>query len=209
MIPYSYIAIEGVIGAGKTTIANFIADKLQAKLLLEEFEDNPFLAKFYIDQEKYAFPLELSFLAARYRQAKQALLQPTLFDDNIVSDFVLYKSLVFASITLNGEEEVLYRNLFDIMFSQIPIPDLTIYLYHTVDQLKSNIIKRGRDYEQKISFEYLAQLNETYLQYFRQLETHRIVILDGKNFDILENPKAKVDIMEILESSFPIGLTYL
>jgi deoxyguanosine kinase len=206
---HQYIAVEGVIGAGKTTIAHVLADALKAQLLLEEFEENPFLSKFYENQDKFAFPLELSFLASRYHQVKQVLENPSLFHNGIVSDFVLYKSLVFASTTLENDQFLLYRRLFDIMFQQMPKPDLTIYIYHSVEQLQANIRKRGRDYEQNITNEYLETLNDTYLQYFKQLTNHSILILDGKKFDIIENPETKSELISLCQRKFPEGMNYL
>lgn len=206
---YTTIAIEGVIGAGKTTIARFLSDSVDADLLLEEFEDNPFLAQFYENQEKYAFPLELSFLASRYHQARSILEKPDLFQKMIISDFVLYKSLVFASLTLKEDEAILYRRLFDIMFQQIAKPELTIYIYHTVDKLLENISQRGRSYEQDIDPQYLENLNETYLQYFKQLSDHRIVVINGSMYDIVSNPSSKDLWLDLIKREFPLGVTYL
>ncbi len=206
---YNYIAIEGVIGAGKTTLANFIANHFSSKLLLEEFEDNPFLAKFYREKDKYNFPLELSFLASRYHQVKNEIEKKDLFQDSIVSDFVLYKSLVFASINLQGDELELYKKLFQIMFQQIPVPDLTIYIYHTIESLRKNIVQRGREYEMGIEDSYLEQLNENYLSYFKQLSQHRIVVIDGKDFDIIEKPENSTKLIELIGTEFPLGITYL
>jgi deoxyadenosine/deoxycytidine kinase len=206
---YNYIAIEGVIGAGKTTIANCLAKHYSAKLLLEEYEENPFLVKFYEEKDKYNFPLELSFLASRYHQVKNEIEKRDLFQDKIVSDFVLYKSLVFASINLKGDELELYKKLFQIMFQQIPIPDLTIYIYQSTDTLKNNIRQRGRDYEASIQDSYLEQLNDNYLAYFKQLAQHRIVIIYGSEYDIVKYPENKTRLIELVERELPIGITYL
>lgn len=206
---YNYIAIEGVIGAGKTTIAAFLAEHFSAKLLLEEYEENPFLVKFYEEKDKYNFPLELSFLASRYHQVKNEIEKRDLFQEKIVSDFVLYKSLVFASINLNGDELELYKKLFQIMFQQIPIPDLTIYIYQSIDTLKNNIRQRGRDYEVNIQDSYLEQLNENYLAYFKQLTQHRIVIIDGSEYDIVLHPENKQKLIELMSREYPLGITYL
>ncbi len=206
---YRYIAIEGVIGAGKTTLAKFLADHYQAKLLLEEFEDNPFLAKFYQEKDKFSFPLELSFLASRYHQVKNQIEKRDLFQETIISDFVLYKSLVFASINLKGDELDLYKKLFQIMFQQIPVPDLTIFIYHTTESLRKNIMLRGREYEMGIEESYLEQLNENYLSYFKQLSQHRIVIIDGKDYDIVHQPKNSEKLIQLANTEFPLGITYL
>lgn len=206
---YNYIAIEGVIGAGKTTIAAFLAQHFGAKLLLEEYEENPFLIKFYEDKNKYSFPLELSFLASRYHQDKNEIEKRDLFQDIIISDFVLYKSLVFASINLKADELELYKKLFQIMFHQIPVPDLTIYIYQSIDTLKSNILQRGRDYEINIKDSYLEQLNENYLAYFKQLTQHRIVIIGGGEYDIVWHPEKKQKLIELISQDYPIGITYI
>lgn len=206
---YNYIAIEGVIGAGKTTFAHFLGRELNAKVLLEEFEENPFLTRFYQDSQTYGFPLELSFLASRYHQVKNQIEKRDIFQDKIVSDFVLYKSLVFASINLKGDELELYRKLFHIMFQQIPVPDLTLYIYHSVEQLKQNIIQRGRDYELNISLDYLTQLNENYLSYFRQLSQHRIVVVNGLEYNIVKNKENQKKLLEIVQKEYPLGITYL
>lgn len=205
---YSHIAIEGVIGAGKTTIARFLAKKLDARLLLEEFEDNPFLSKFYENPDQYAFSLEMAFLASRYHQIQQYIDPKDLFGTQLISDFVLYKSLVFASINLKEDEARLYRRLFDIMFQQIPTPDLTIYIYHKTSDLIANIAARGRDYEQQISPDYLEQIHENYLQYFKQLTHHRILIVDGRKMDIIHNPSAPAAWLEIIEKDYPLGISW-
>ena len=206
---YHYIAFEGVIGAGKTTFAKAIASKLQTRLLLEEFEDNPFLESFYQDKEKYSFPAELSFLASRYHQLKDVSLKNDLFQEKTISDFVFYKSLVFASINLKGDEMLLYRRLFDIMFSQIPKPDLTIYVQLPIEKVLRNIAKRGRSYEQSIDANYLEQIHHNYIQYFNQLQNHRIVILHSEALDIYENKNTLPILEELLNTPFPEGITYI
>lgn len=206
---YNYLAIEGVIGAGKTTTAAFLAQYFGAKLLLEEYEENPFLVKFYEEKDKYSFPLELSFLASRYHQVKNEIEKRDLFQDKIISDFVLYKSLVFASINLKADELELYKKLFQIMFQQIPVPDLTIYIYQSIDRLKSNILRRGRNYEINIKDSYLEQLNENYLAYFKQLTQHRIVIINGSEYDIVRHPEKKQKLIELIIQDYPLGITYI
>lgn len=206
---YNYIAIEGVIGAGKTTFANFLGEHFGAKILLEEFEDNPFLADFYKDKSGFSFPLELSFLASRYHQVENYIKKRDLFQDKIISDFVLYKSLVFASINLEGDELSLYKKLFNIMFQQIPAPDLTIYIYQSTKKLVENIEDRGREYEQNIDPIYLDQLHENYMSYFKQLSNHRIVIVDGKKLDIIDNEINQQKLLEIVNTDYPLGITYI
>ena len=147
---YNYIAIEGNIGAGKTTLATKIAEQYNGKLILERFEDNPFLAKFYENQDKYAFPLELSFLAERYQQLKRELANQELFTAFTISDYFLNKSLSFARKTLNDDEYQLFITLFNIMNANLPRPDLLVHLFVSTNRLQSNIRKRGREYEQRI-----------------------------------------------------------
>ena len=181
----NYIAIEGNIGAGKTTLAKRIADDFNAKTVLERFADNPFLPKFYEDQNRYAFPLEMSFLADRYQQITDDLEQFDLFKDFIVADYHVFKSLIFSKITLAEEEFRLYSNLFDIMYRQIPKPDLYIYLYQNSERLLSNIKKRGRDYEQHITSEYLEKINRGYLEYIKSQRDLNVLIIDSSDLDFV------------------------
>ncbi len=147
---YNYIAIEGNIGAGKTSLSKMMSDEFNAKIILERFADNPFLPKFYEDKDRFAFPLEMSFLADRYQQLSDDLAQLDLFQNLIVSDYYIFKSLIFAQITLQKEEYLLYRKMFDIMYKEITKPDLYVYLYQNTYRLLENIKKRGREYEQNI-----------------------------------------------------------
>ena len=181
----NYIAIEGNIGAGKTTLAKRIADDFNAKTVLERFADNPFLPKFYEDQNRYAFPLEMSFLADRYQQITDDLEQLDLFKDFIVADYHVFKSLIFSKITLTEEEFRLYSNLFDIMYRQIPKPDLYIYLYQNTERLLSNIKKRGRDYEQHIEADYLERINSGYLEYIKNQRDLNVLIIDASELDFV------------------------
>lgn len=185
----NYIAIEGNIGAGKTTLAKKIADDFNAKTVLERFADNPFLPKFYEDQNRYAFPLEMSFLADRYQQITDDLEQFDLFKDFIVADYHVFKSLIFSKITLAEEEFRLYSNLFDIMYRQIPKPDLYIYLYQNNQRLLSNIKKRGRDYEQHIEADYLEKINQGYLEYIKNQRDLNVLIIDASELDFVNNER--------------------
>jgi 2-amino-4-hydroxy-6-hydroxymethyldihydropteridine diphosphokinase len=185
---YNYIAIEGNIGAGKTTLANMIAEDFNAKIVLERFADNPFLPKFYEDNERFAFPLEMSFLADRYQQLSDDLAQFDLFKNFIVSDYYIFKSLIFAQVTLPKDEYFLYRKMFDIMYKEISKPDLYIYLYQNTPQLIENIKKRGREYEQKIAPEYLDKIHKGYSSFIKTEENLNTLIIDVSNMDFLENP---------------------
>ena len=184
---YNYIAIEGNIGAGKTSLANKIAHDYNAKLILERFADNPFLPKFYEDTQRYAFPLEMSFLADRYQQISDDLSQLDLFKDFIVSDYDVFKSLIFSKITLQEDEFMLYRKLFYLMYKDLRKPDLYVYLYQNTERLQENIKKRGRDYEQDIADEYLEKINAGYLEFLKTQTDFNVKIIDVSNRDFIEN----------------------
>ena len=183
---FNYIAFEGNIGAGKTTLVNKIADDFNAKTVLERFADNPFLPKFYKDQNRYAFPLEMSFLADRYQQLSDDLAQFDLFKDFVVADYHIFKSLIFAKITLQEDEYRLYRNLFDIIYKEMPKPDLYIYLYQNTARLLENIKKRGRSYEQNIEAAYLDKINNGYLDYIKSQTDLNVLIIDVSDRDFVK-----------------------
>lgn len=196
---YSYIAIEGNIGAGKTSLTTKIATDFNAKLILERFKDNPFLPKFYEDQVRYAFPLEMSFAADRYQQLLDDIAQFDLFKECVVADYDMNKSLIFANITLPEEEFALYKKLFKVMQKELPKPDLYIYLYQDTSRLLENIKKRGRDYEQSIEAEYLQKLNAGYLEYIKNQQSDNLKIIDITELDFVENRK---DYLEVLQKIF-------
>jgi len=204
---YPYIAIEGVIGVGKTTLATMLSETFGAKLVLESFAENPFLPKFYENQEKYAFPVELSFMAERFQQLQDHLLAPDLFHDMVVSDYITEKSLIFAGKTLPEDVFSLYSKLFHIIFAQLPKPDLLVYLYAPPEKLKQNIIKRGRDYEQNIKLEYLAELQDGYLEHFKTVQNLRVLIIDVSNLDFVSNPKDYHKILSLLQETYPPGVS--
>jgi len=183
---FNYIAFEGNIGAGKTTLVNKIAEDFNAKTVLERFADNPFLPKFYKDQNRYAFPLEMSFLADRYQQLSDDLAQFDLFKDFIIADYHIFKSLIFAKITLAEDEYRLYRNLFDIIYREMPKPDLYVYLYQNTERLLQNIKKRGRNYEQNISADYLDKINTGYLEYIKSQTDLNVLIIDVSDRDFVK-----------------------
>lgn len=193
---FNYIAIEGNIGAGKTTLTNKLAEDFNAKTVLERFADNPFLPKFYQDQNRYAFPLEMSFLADRYLQISDDLAQFDLFKDFIVADYHIFKSLIFAKVTLAEDEFRLYRNLFDIIYKEMPKPDLYIYLYQSTEKLLENIKQRGRSYEQEIPAEYLIKINSGYLDYIKSQRDLNILIIDVTDRDFLQNQEDYIYILE-------------
>ena len=181
----NYIVIEGNIGAGKTTLAKMIAKEYNAKLILEQFADNPFLPKFYKEPDKYSFQLELSFLAERYQQLNNELTSRDLFRPFTVADYYFMKSLIFAKATLSEDEYNLYRQIFNIIYKSIPRPDLYIYLHVDVKNLKNNIANRGRDYEQGISDEYLSKLQDGYFDFFKQQNDISYLVIDTSNMDFV------------------------
>lgn len=183
----NYLVIEGNIGAGKTTLAKMIAEEYNAKLILEQFADNPFLPKFYNDPDRYSFPLELSFLAERYQQLNRDLTSRDLFKPFNVADYYFMKSLIFAKATLKQDEYNLYRQIFNIIYPSIPKPDLYVYLHVDIKKLKENIFKRGREYEKGISEEYLKNLQKGYFDFFRQQNDMSFLIIDTNNVDFVNN----------------------
>lgn len=184
---YNYIAIEGNIGSGKTTLSTKIANDFNARLILEQFSENPFLPKFYENPKQYGFTLEMSFLTERYQQMSEQLKQINLFQPFIVSDYDIFKSLIFSKVTLTEDEFILYRKLFYILYNQIVKPDLYVFLYQNIDRLIENIRKRGRSYEQNISKEYLNQIHNAYLDFIQQNNEINSLIIDVSELDFVKN----------------------
>lgn len=195
---FNNIVIEGNIGAGKTTLARKISEDFNAKLVLEGFADNPFLPKFYQDQSRYAFPLEMSFLADRYQQLSDDLTQLDLFRKFTVADYYIFKSLIFARVTLAEDEYRLYQKIFEIMYKEIPKPDLYVYLYQNTEQLLQNIKKRGRSYEQEIPSEYLDKINHGYLEYLKQQKDLNVLIIDVSDKDFVEKQEDYISILKLI-----------
>ncbi|MEO6453099.1 MAG: deoxynucleoside kinase [Ginsengibacter sp.] len=205
---YSFITIEGNIGAGKTTLAHLLSKHFNARLILEEFADNPFLPKFYENQRQYAFPLELFFMAERYKQMKEFLQTKDMFQNVTISDYLFAKCLLFAKINLPEEEFILYQKLFDIMNPQIIQPDLLIYLHAPVSKLRENIKKRNRSYEQGIEPEYLFSLQETYIQYIKQHHV-KTLFIDASNSDFLGNEEHIKTIIDAMNTEHEYGQHYI
>jgi deoxyadenosine/deoxycytidine kinase len=205
---YNFITIEGNIGAGKTTLAHLLSKRLNARLILEEFADNPFLPKFYENQQQYAFPLELFFMAERYKQLKDLLQTKDMFQHVTISDYLFTKCLLFAKVNLLEEEFLLYQKLFDIINPQVVQPDLLIYLHAPVSRLKENIRKRNRVYEQAIATEYLFSLQETYTQYIKQ-HNIKTLFIDASEADFLGNEKHLNAVLEALNNDYDEGQHYL
>ena len=195
----NYLVIEGNIGAGKTTLAQKISERYQTKLVLEQFTDNPFLPKFYENQEHYSFPLEMAFLAERYNQLNRELSHFDLFSPFTVSDYYFMKSLIFAQNTLQPDEYNLYRQFFTIIYDKMPKPDLYVFLHKDTDLLLKNIALRGRNYEKFITKEYLEKISQGYFSYFRQESEFPILIIDTNELDFVSRP---TDFEKIVQTIF-------
>lgn len=204
---HHFITVEGNIGAGKTTLTHLLAKHYNARMILEEFADNPFLPKFYNNPDQYAFPLELFFMAERYKQQKDMLHTNDLFQSVTISDYLFTKCLLFAKVTLPDEEFRLYQKLFDIINSQLVFPDILIYLHAPVNKLQSNIKKRNREYEQTIPDSYLFDLQETYTSYIKQ-HNIKTIIIDASNADFLGNEQHFQVVIDALEKDFESGQHY-
>jgi len=206
-IKYNYVVIEGNIGAGKTTLATRIAEQFNGRLILERFADNPFLPKFYQDPDKYSFPLELSFLASRYKQLNEELGSQDLFKAFTVADYYFMKSLVFASSTLKGEEYNLYRQIFYIIYSSLPKPDIYVYLHIAPERLLENIKRRGREYEKSITGAYLQKIQESYFTFFKQNPENKYLIIDINEIDFVASSNHYSKIIDtIFLNDYPVGL---
>ncbi|WP_018625828.1 deoxynucleoside kinase [Niabella aurantiaca] len=202
---YDFITIEGNIGAGKTTLATALSRSCNARLVLEEFADNPFLPKFYANPQQFAFPLELFFMAERYKQLQELLVQKNMFQQLTISDYLFTKSLLFARVTLSEDEYKLYQRLFDIIQQQLIQPQLLIYLHAPIKKLQENIKKRQRTYEQKIPDAYLQSIQDTYLQYIRQLP-FPILFVDASQADFITNDRHLNIVVNALNKPYPPGL---
>lgn len=204
---YNFIAIEGNIGAGKTTLATRLAKELNGRLVLEQFADNPFLPKFYAEPARYAFPLELSFLAERFHQLKGLLSSQDLFTDLTVSDYFIDKSLIFARATLSEDEFMLYSKLFYIMQASLPRPDLLVYLYVDIPRLMENIRKRGRSYEQNVQADYLEKIQSGYIAHLKTLRDVPILIVDTTDLDFVGNADHYNKIISLFRTRYNQGIT--
>ncbi len=205
---YNFVTIEGNIGAGKTTLSHLLTKYYNAKLILEEFAENPFLPKFYESPEQYAFPLELFFMAERYKQLKDLLQTKDMFHQVTISDYLFTKCLLFAKVNLPDEEFRLYQKLFDIINPQIVQPDILIYLHAPVNKLQENIRKRNRTYEQSIPNDYLFNLQETYTQYIKQ-HNIKTLFVDASNADFLGNEAHLKVITDALDKEYEGGQHFI
>jgi deoxyadenosine/deoxycytidine kinase len=208
LMKYTFITIEGNIGAGKTTLAHLLSKHYNARLVLEQFADNPFLPKFYENPSQYAFPLELFFMAERFKQLKELIQQKDLFQNLTISDYLFTKCLLFAKINLPEDEFLLYQRLFEIIHQQLVQPELLIYLHAPVQKLQQNIKKRNRPYEQRIPDDYLFSIQETYTHYIRQ-HNMKTLFVDTTNADFLGNEKHLQVIIDALDKDYPEGQHFI
>jgi deoxyadenosine/deoxycytidine kinase len=203
---YNYIAIEGCIGAGKTSLAEMLAADFNAELILERFADNPFLAKFYKDPMHYAFPLEMTFLTDRYQQLKNLLSKRDLFKDLVVADYFIDKCAIFSKNNLQQDEYNLFLKVYEIISGFLPKPDILVYLYNSPENLLKNIAKRGRDYEQEIQSEYLLSIQENYLTFFKQRAQFPILIVDSSALDFVNRRGDYEKIKGLFYYTYNIGV---
>ncbi|MFN5335050.1 MAG: deoxynucleoside kinase [Bacteroidota bacterium] len=201
---YRFVTVEGNIGAGKTTLATLLQKHYGARLILEEFADNPFLQKFYENPKQYAFPVELFFMAERYKQLKDLITTNDLFNAITISDYLFTKCLLFAKVNLPADEFRLYQRLFDIIHQQLLQPDILIYLHAPVHTLQENIRKRNRSYEQQIEDDYLLSIQDTYTQYIKQHNV-KTLLVDASQADFLHNPAHLQTIIDALDQEYTDG----
>ena len=205
-IPYNYVVVEGSIGAGKTTLATMLASELNAELVLERFADNPFLEKFYKDPEHYSFPVEMTFLMDRYQQLKNLLTARDLFTDFVIGDYFIDKCLLFSKNNLAKDEFSLFKKVFDTIAGFLPKPDLILYLYTKPDRLLKQIAKRNRSFEKDITIEYLTDIQEKYLTYFRENQQIPILLVDTENIDFVENESDYQNLKQLLINPYKAGI---
>jgi len=202
-IPYPYLVIEGNIGAGKTSLATIIAKKFNTSIVLESFAENTFLPQFYEQPERFAFPLEMSFLADRFQQIRQEQQVAASLNKILVGDYIFEKSLLFAGVTLTTAEFDLFKTFFHLISPALRPPDLLLYLHRSTDKLLENIAKRGREYEKNIQASYLDNLSKSYLEYLKNIENQRIIIIKGDDLDFVENPSHLRLMLDIISSPHP------
>ena len=205
-IPYNYVVVEGSIGAGKTTLSTMLANDFNAELVLERFADNPFLEKFYKDPEHYAFPVEMTFLMDRYQQLTNLLTARDLFTDFVIGDYFIDKCLLFSKNNLSKDEFSLFKTVFDTISGFLPKPDLILYLYTKPDRLLKQIAKRNRSFEKDITAEYLTDIQEKYLTYFRENQQIPILLVDTENVDFVENNLDYQRFKELINTQFEAGI---
>ncbi|AEE52952.1 deoxynucleoside kinase [Haliscomenobacter hydrossis] len=204
--PYQFIAIEGNIGAGKTTLSNQLAEEYGCRLILEQFTDNPFLPLFYDNPERYSFPVELFFMTERHKQLQEELSQTDLFQQSIIADYFFIKTLLFAKNNLKEEEYRLFQRLFNVLNSTFPRPDLLVYLHRPVERLLHHIRKRGRTFEQDITGTYLEQIQASYLEFFRTETAIPILIIELEDLDFANEIAAYQQVKDLIFQEYGPGV---
>lgn len=207
--PYKHIAIEGNIGAGKTTLCMMIEKDFNCRLILEQFADNPFLPYFYENPERYAFPVELFFMTERHKQLQEHLTQTNLFQQLIVTDYFFIKTLLFAKNNLSSEEYRLFQRLFNILNTSFPKPELIVFLHRSVENLMELIKIRGRSYEQDIAPAYLLEIQNTYFEYFKMVESVPILIIDVEKINFQQNSNHYQLIIDSMKNHYRPGIHYI
>ena len=205
-VPYSYIVVEGCIGAGKTTLTKMLAEDYNAELVLERFADNPFLPQFYKDPVHYAFPVEMTFLMDRYQQLRSLLTARDVFKDFVIGDYFIDKCIIFSKNNLLADEYNLYKNVFDTISSFLPKPKLILYLYNDAEHLLRNIAMRGREYEKDITAEYLNSIQDSYIGYFKQQTQIPILLVETAKLDFVKNPGDYQRIRQLVEAKYEPGI---
>jgi deoxyguanosine kinase len=206
---YKFITIEGNIGAGKTTLASLLSEEFGGQLILESFNDNPYLSKFYNQPDKYALQLEMSFLIERYQQLTKIFSEPNIFSHFVVTDYMFKKCLLFAKVNLSKEEYKLYHHFFNLIYKKLPKPEIIFYLHCDTESLSRNIKKRGREYEQSISRVYLNKIERMYFEYFRQNPENKFVIVDVNGVDWISNVFAYEQLKALFYKDYKIGMNFV
>ncbi|MBK9735770.1 MAG: deoxynucleoside kinase [Saprospiraceae bacterium] len=204
--PYNYICIEGNIGAGKTTFCNLIKEEYNCRLILEEFDDNPFLPLFYKEPDRFAFTVELFFMTERHKQLQRHLLNQDLFREFTVSDYAFVKTLLFARKNLPEDEFRLFQKMFTVLNQSFPKPDILVYFHRNVDILLKNIGGRGREYEKDITPEYLTQIQQSYFEYFRNILSYPILIIDLNTIDFKSNKEHYEHVKYLISKNYQPGV---
>lgn len=206
---YRFITVEGNIGAGKTTLSKMLAESMKAKILLETFDNNPFLPKLFEDFKRHAFAAEMFFMAERFQQLNVNLEQGELFSESVISDFLFAKSRIFSEINLDKDEFALYRRLFETIYSKIPLPNLLLYVYQPIPKLLRQISERGRAFENQYNAEYLAQIQKGYFQYFREVQDLPVLILNCENADFKANKDQYQQILNLCQQKHQPGIHHI
>lgn len=205
-IPYNYISIEGNIGAGKTTFCKMLKDEYNCELILEQFANNPFLPFFYEEPERYAFTVELFFMTERHKQLQKTLMSPDLFHPFKLADYSFIKTLLFARKNLGDEEYRLFSKLYQILNQSFPEPELLVFFHRDVSILQKNIKKRNRDYEKNITKEYLLKIQNSYFEYFRNIVSFPVLIIDLKEIDFITNEMQYNELKKLLSKKYQPGI---